>query len=365
MTRNKQIIKVSLYGIYINSILVLFKAIIGILSNSIAIILDAVNNFSDILSASITIIGVKLSNKKADKQHPFGHGRVEYFSAIVIAILILIAGLSCTKESIIKIISPLKANYTNIVVIFIFCSIIAKFLLSKYYKLKGLELNSRSLIASGIDSMWDSIITFSTLITAFISIIFKINLEGYVGLFISFLILKSAINIFKSSLDDIIGNRADEKITKKIKRRINSYEDVISVHDLTIHNYGPNNIMATVYIDVLEDTTAKEIYRLTRLISTDIYNRYGINITIGVCASNKKEYRVIKRKLYELVKEYPNILEIHGFYVDEELKNVSFDIIFDFKEENSNLIVKELKEKLEEKFDKYKFNIIIDKDICD
>ena len=365
MTRSKDIIRASLYGIYVNIILVLFKSIIGIASNSIAIILDAINNFSDILSSVITIIGSKLSNRKPDKEHPFGHGRIEYFTAIVIAVIILIMGVTCLKESIGKIVNPVVPKYSIIILIFITVSILAKYLLSYYYKLRGEELNSRSLIASGIDSMWDSIITFSTLVTAIISMFFDINLEGYVGVFISALILKSALSIFKSNLDDMIGIRADKKLTDKLKRKINSYEDVLGVHDLTLHNYGPNNIIATAHIDILEDTPAKEIYRLTREITIDIYTKYGIILTLGIYPSNKKEYKVIKRNMYELIKEYNTILEIHGFYVDEEEKTVSFDIIFDFKEENQIEIVKELKEKLEEKFDKYKFMIIIDKDMSD
>ena len=365
MTRNKSIIKTSLYGIYVNIILVVFKAIIGLASNSIAIILDAVNNFSDILSSIITIIGSKLSSKKADKEHPFGHGRIEYFSAIVIAVLILIAGVSCLKESINKIINPVQPKYSIIILIFIAISIITKYLLSYYLKLRGNDLNSKSLIASGIDAMWDSIITLSTLVTAVISMFFDMNLEGYVGVFISALILKSALSIFKSNLDDMIGIRADKKLTNKLKRKINSYEDVLGVHDLTLHNYGPNNIIATAHIDVLEDTQASDIYKLTREITLDIYNKYGIILTLGIYPSNKKEYKVIKRNLYELIKEYKTILEIHGFYVDEEEKSISFDIIFDFNEENQEEIVKEIKKKLEEKFDKYKFMIIIDKDMSD
>ena len=366
MKRNKRIISVSIFVIYVNIVLALFKAIIGFLSNSIAIILDAVNNLSDVLSSAITIVGSKLSSKKPDKGHPYGHGRIEYFSAVIISVIIVFTGISCLKESIRKIINPVQANYSVIALIFIIATVITKILLSKYVKSRGKELNSNSLRATGIDAMWDSIISFSTFITAIISIYMKINLEGYVGVLISVLILKSGMEILKGSIDDMIGIRADKRITNKLKRRISSYDEVLGVHDLSIHNYGPNSMIATAHIDVLESTTAKEIHRLTREIATDVYDRYGIILTIGIYASNKKnKYQKIKNYLEEQVNEYENILEIHGIYVDEDINEVSFDVIFDFDEENQKKIITELKNKLKEKFPDYDYNIIIDKDISD
>ena len=364
--RNKKIVKISIQGILVNVILVIFKSIIGFITNSISIVLDAVNNLTDVLSSVITIIGTKIASKKPDKEHPYGHGRAEYFASIIISIIILGAGLTALNESCSKIISGATANYDIISLIIIFVGIFVKFFFGNYVKNEGKKLNSSSLVASGIDAIGDSVIASSTFVGAIISYIWHISLEGYIGVIISAMIIKTAIGILKETVDQMIGVRADSNLTKKLRKLINSYDNVLGVYDLTLHNYGPNSMIATAHIDVLESITAKEIHRLTREIATDVYDRYGIIITIGIYASNKKnKYHNIKNYLEEQVNEYENILEIHGIYVDEDIKEVSFDVIFDFDEENQNQIINELKNKLKEKFPDYDYNIIMDKDISD
>lgn len=366
MKRNSKIIKISILGILVNSLLAIIKALVGLLSNSIAVILDAVNNLSDALSSIITIIGIKLSNKKPDKEHPYGHGRIEYFSAIIIALIVLMAGVSSLKEAVEKIVNPVVANYSLITLLVILNVVFIKFFFGKYVKKEGEKLNSQSLVASGIDAISDCVISLSTFITAIISIYFKISLEGYIGIIISILIIKSAIEILKNSVNDIIGIRADSKLTNNLKKEIMKYDDVLGVHDLMLHNYGPNSIIATVHIDIKDDMTAKEIHRLTRLIVNDIFDKFGIVLTVGIYASNdKNEFEKIKQYVYKIIKDYENILEIHGFYVDKELKKISFDLIFNFEEKNQSEIIKNIKSKLKNKFPKYDYCIIIDTDISD
>lgn len=366
MNRNKEIIRVSVLGIIVNLLLVIFKAFVGFLSNSIAIILDAVNNLSDALSSIITIIGTKLSSKKPDKEHPYGHGRIEYFSAMIIAIIVLLAGLSSLKESIEKIIEPVRANYRIASIIVVVLAIFVKYFFGTYVKKEGERLKSGSLIASGVDALGDSVISISTLIAALVSIFLKLNIEGYIGVIISFFIIKSAMDILKSNANDMIGIRADSKLTNSLKRKIISYKDVLGVHDLTLHNYGPNSIIATAHIDVKDDTKAKEIHRITRRIAIDIYNEYGIILTLGIYATNDdKKYADIKKYLNDIEKKYKTLLEIHGFYVDDELSKIFFDVIFDFKEKNIETIVEEIRTKLKEKFPKYDYSIIVDNDISD
>ena len=366
MTRNKEIIRVSILGIIVNLLLVIFKAFVGFLSNSIAIVLDAVNNLSDALSSIITIIGTKLSSKRPDKEHPYGHGRIEYFSAIIIALIVLIAGLASFKESIDKIIEPVKANYKIASIIVVILAIFVKYFFGKYVKRQGEKLNSGSLIASGVDALGDALIALSTLLAALVSIFFNISIEGYVGILISCFIIKSALLILKINVNDMIGIRADSRITNKLKKKISSYKEVLGVHDLSLHNYGPSNNIATAHIDIKDDTKAKEIHRLTRRIAIDVYNEYGIILTLGIYATNDdKKYTDIKKYLKQIEKEYKTLLDIHGFYVDEELSKISFDVIFDFKEKNTNKVLEEIREKLKTKFPKYDYSIIIDNDISD
>ena len=366
MDRDKKIIKVSIFGIIVNIILVIFKAVIGLIVNSIAIILDAVNNLSDALSSIITIIGTKLSSKRPDKKHPYGYGRIEYFSSVIIAVIVLVAGLTSLKESIEKIIHPEPAAYSVISLVIVIVAVFVKFFFGRYVKKQGEKLNSGSLVASGTDVISDSILSLSTFVAAIISMSFHISLEGYLGVIISLFILKSAYEILKETVNDMIGVRADSETTGKLREKILSYEGVLGVYDLTLHNYGPNKIIASAHIQVKDETTAKEIHRITRKITYDIYAEFGIILTIGIYASNDKgEFGEIQKYINLIAKEYKNIIQIHGFYVDEDINQISFDIIFNFDEKEQDKIISEINQKLKDKYPKYSFNIIIDTDFSD
>ena len=366
MDRNKQIIKISIEGIVVNIILVIFKAIVGLVVNSIAIILDAVNNLSDAASSLITIVGAKLSLKRPNKKHPYGYGRIEYFSSIIIAIIILFAGITSFKESFAKIINPEPALYSIVSLIIIIVAVFVKFFFGRYVKGQGEKLNSSSLVASGIDAISDSFLSLSTFIAAIISMIWHISLEGYLGVFISLIILKSAYEILKDTVNDMIGTRADAELTKKIKEEVASFAEVKGVYDLNIHNYGPNKIVGSAHIQVDDNLNVRDIHRLTRRIEVDVYEKMGIILTIGIYASNEVgEYKDIKSHIDKLLKNYKNILSMHGFYVDQEYKLISFDLIFSFDEDHPEEKVAEIVNKLKSDFKDYEFNIILDTDISD
>ncbi|MBQ9024574.1 MAG: cation transporter [Bacilli bacterium] len=366
MERLKKIVKISVDGIIVNILLVIFKLIIGFITNSIAITLDAINNLSDALSSIITILGAKFANKKPDKKHPYGYGRVEYFSSIIIALLILFAGITAFRESLLKIIHPEKAIYSIVSLIVIFVAVLVKYSFGNYVKRQGEKLNSKSLIASGADAISDSFLSFSTFIAAIISLLFNISLEGYLGIIISIFILKSSIDILIDTINDLIGTRADPELIKKLKKRILLYDEVQGVYDLTLHNYGPNKIIATAHIQVDDNMKAKEIHGLTRKITIDIYDKLGIILTIGIYASNDKgKYKEIKQYINSIIKKYKSIIQIHGFYVDEDENDITFDLIFNFEESNEEEIVEKIKKELKEKYSKYNFYIVIDTDFSD
>ncbi|MBR3161597.1 MAG: cation diffusion facilitator family transporter [Bacilli bacterium] len=366
MDRNKERVRVSIQGIIVNIILVIFKAIVGLIANSIAIILDAVNNLSDALSSIITIIGTKLSEKRPNKKHPYGYGRIEYFSSVIIAIIVLLAGLTSLRESIMKIIKPELADYSIVTIIIIVVAVIVKFVFGRYVKSQGERLNSGSLVASGTDAISDSVLSFSTLIAIIANLIWKISLEGYLGAIISVVIIKSAIEILKDTINDMLGVRTDTEVTNNIKKVISKYKEVLGVYDLTIHNYGPNKIVGSAHIQLDDNLNVRDIHRLTRRIEIDIYSKYGIILTLGIYASNdSKEYKDIKKYINNILKEYKNIIQMHGFYVDEEYKIISFDLIFSFDEDNPEKCAEEINKKLKEKYPEYNFSIILDADVSD
>ena len=365
MDRKKEIIKTSVIGIAVNIVLVIFKGIVGLVANSIAIVLDAVNNLTDVLSSLVTIIGAKLANKAPDKNHPYGHGRIEYFSSVIIAVIILFAGVVAIKESIEKIINPQAADYSAISLVIITVAVIAKFVLSKYVKGVGKKVNSQSLVASGEDAFWDSIVSFSTLVAAIINYIWNIGLEGYLGIIIGILIIRTAIEVLKESINSILGVRADGDLSQSLRKKMLKFKEVQGVYDLNLHNYGPSSIVASAHIQVRNDMTAEEIHILTREIEYLIYNEFGITLTIGIYAANDKgEFGEIKKALSKIIKNYPSILQLHGFYVDKE-NNVYFDLIIDFEEKNKDTIKDEVVSKIKEKYPQYSYNVILDSDITD
>lgn len=366
MERNKKIVQTSILGIVVNIVLVMFKALIGFIVNSIAIILDAVNNLSDAMSSIITIIGTKLSEKAPDKKHPYGHGRIEYFTSIIIAILVLAAGVTALKESVQKVINSEAANYSVASLIIVAVAVGVKFFFGRYVKKVGEKLNSQSLVASGTDALMDSILSLSTFIAAVVSILWHISLEGYLGVIIALFIIKSSIDILRETITIMIGIRADSELTGKIKARINEFDEVQGVYDLDLHSYGPSKMVGSAHIQVRDDMTAKEIHKLARTITVAIMQEFGIILTIGIYAANDKgEYGEIKEQLGKIIKEYNEIIQMHGFYVDEDTKNIFFDLIIDFKADNPKEIQQNVVNKIKQKYPKYNYNVILDLDVTD
>lgn len=212
----------------------------------------------------------------------------------------------------------------------------------------------------------DSILSFSTLVAALISYFLHISIEGFIGFIISVIIVKSAFDMLKEALDSILGVRADGELSKKIKEKISDIEEVQGVYDLNLHNYGPLKIVGSLHIQVRSNMTAEEIHILTREIEYMVFNEFGIILTIGIYAANNEgEVGKIKQFIESVVKDYKEILEIHGFYVDNKNSNVFFDLIMDFATQNKEKLRDEVISKIKEKYPKYNYNVILDSDITD
>ena len=364
MKRDKQIINVSIKGIITNVFLVIFKVSVGLFAKSTAIVLDGLNNFSDTLSSTATIIGIKLSNKAADKEHPYGHGRIEYFTTIIVAFIVLLAGVAALAESIDKIMNPLEPDHSILTVLIIIVAVITKIILGTYVKRKGKELDSDTLIATGNDALFDSILSSSTLVGAILYILFKINLEGYIGLIIASFIIKNSIEMIKNPINDIIGIRTNDELKEKIIKEINKFDDVNGVYDLLIHNYGPVNLICSVHIEVDDNLTAKQIHKLSKDIEKALYKKYDIITTIGIYASNNtsKVAKKVKENILNIINKYEHIIELHGLYIDEDDKFISFDLIYDFDEKDIEGKNKSIKGDIRNIYPDYKIQIITDKD---
>ena len=367
MTRENKIIQTSIIGIVANVFLVIGKAIIGLLANSISIITDALNNLSDALSSLITIVGTKISNKKPDKKHPYGHGRVEYLTSIVIAAIILFTGGMAIYESIISIIEKRVASYNFASIIVISLAIVVKIAISFYFRSVGKKTNSEPLKASGKDALFDALLSIATIIGIISSMLWGFNLEGYIGILIGVFVLKSGIEILKDSVSLILGERADPEYTNRIKQIINSFEEVKGVYDLIINSYGAGKSIASVHIEVEDTLTARDIHHLARSITTKVYQETGAILTVGIYAQNEAndDIKDIKDYLNNLVTNDSSIKQMHGFYVDEKQKIITFDLVFEFSCKKPNDVVDKIQTTLKEKYPDYTYVVIQDTDFTD
>ena len=366
MDRSQKIVRTSVVGIVVNLILVAFKALVGLATHSIAVILDAVNNLSDAMSSIITIVGTKLSGRRPDKKHPYGYGRIEYLTSVVIAVIVLLAGVTSLRESAEKVFHPEETAYTPVSLIIIAAAVVAKFFVGRYVKKVGEEIKSGSLIASGSDAFFDSILSLATLIAAIANMLWGWQLEGVLGVVISVIIIKAGVEMLMETLDGIIGMRADTELTDQIKELVTSFPEVRGAYDLTLHNYGPSEIIGSVHIEVADHMTARQLHYLTRCIAAKVYAELSIVLTIGIYAASDSSPKLseIKETAQTLANETPEVLQMHGFYGDEESRTVLFDLIVGF-DADAVSVRDAICAKLKEKYPDYRFDIVLDSDYSD
>ncbi|MBR6342755.1 MAG: cation transporter [Selenomonadaceae bacterium] len=365
--RNGIIIKTSIIGIFTNVLLAAFKAAIGLMSNSIAVILDAVNNLSDALSSIITIVGTKLAGKHPDKEHPLGYGRIEYLSALIIAGIVLYAGITSAVESVKKILEPEQPEYGMTALVIIAAAVVVKIILGKYVSAQGKKVNSGSLVASGADAMFDAVLSFSVLVSAIIFLTTGLSLEAYVGAVISGFIIKSGIDMIRDTLDEILGKRTDGEISRKIKEILREDPQVRGAYDLVLYNYGPDKDLASVHIELPDNMTVKEVDRITRRAEAKVYAQTGIILAgVGVYSYNTedKEAANIRNDVREKVLAHEWALQFHGFYLDAESGEMRFDVVMSFAirpQEGLRILYEEIGRA----YPQYRLSIVPDVDISD
>lgn len=367
LTREKIIIKTSFVGIITNVLLAAFKAAVGIFSNSIAIILDAVNNLSDVLSSVITIIGAKLAGKAPDKEHPLGHGRIEYISSMVVAAIVLYAGSMALVESVKKIIHPQTPTYSPVSLVILAVAVLVKWWLGTYVKARGKQVNSGALVASGTDAFFDAVLSASVLGCAVFYLTFHIPLEAYMGVVISIVILRAGITMMQDTLHDIVGKRADAKISRKVKQILQQEPEIRGVYDLMINNYGPNQNYASVHIELPDTMTVDAVDCLTRRLEEKVYHKTGVILTgVGVYSYNTQggEIANIRNTIQQLVLAHEWALQLHGFYADVSAKTLRFDVVlsFDIARETA---LKILQQEIQQVYPQYTVQITPDIDISD
>lgn len=333
--RKKIIVNTSIIGIATNIVLVAFKMMVGLISGSIAVILDAVNNLSDALSSVITIVGAYLAGKAPDKKHPLGYGRIEYLTSMLVASLVLYAGITSAVESVKKIIHPEAADYSVISIVIITVAVFVKLILGTYVKKQGEKVSSGALIASGSDALFDAILSASVLISALVFLFFGLSLEAYVGVGIAVFIIKAGVEMLVETLNDILGQRADRELVMKVKKLINEEDTVRGAYDLIINDYGPNKNIASVHVELPDTMTVAEVDTLTRRLEERVYAETAVILAgVGVYSYNthNDEAAAIRDHVREIVLSHDFALQMHGFYLDMERRMMRFDTVINFGE---------------------------------
>jgi cation diffusion facilitator family transporter len=364
--RQKEIIKTSIVGIAVNILLAAFKAAVGLLSNSIAVVLDAVNNLSDALSSVITIGGAKLAGKRPDREHPLGHGRIEYISALIVAAIVLYAGITSLVESVKKIIEPSAPAYSTVSLVIIAVAVLTKVLLGRYVKSKGEQTNSGALVASGTDALSDAALSFAVLLTALLYTFKGISLEAYVGVIISGFIIKAGIEMISDTVKDILGRRANVEVSNKIKELVTEEPEVLGAYDLFIHDYGPGKAYGSVHVELPDTMTVDQVDVLTRKLTDRVYRETGVILTgIGVYSRNTDaKAEKIRRDIEAIVMAHDWALQMHGFYIDEEKKVIRFDVVLSFGVSQDECI-KTICDEVAPLYPGYNLVIVPDLDITD
>lgn len=367
-SREKVIIKTSIIGIIANVFLAGFKAVVGLMTNSIAIVLDAVNNISDAGSSLITIIGTKLAGREPDKKHPFGYGRIEYLSAMIISVIVLYAGITSFVESVKLIIHPETPDYNAVSLIIVAVAVVVKILLGRYVKGVGVRVNSDSLINSGEDATLDAIISASTLVAAIIFMVFHISLEAWLGAVISVVIIKSGIEMLKDTISQILGERNDKELARAIHDTVMSFPDVRGAYDLVLNNYGPDTWNGSIHIEVPDTYSADRLDQLIREITMKVMQEHHVILTaIGVYSVNTKDTEIIqaKKQVEEIVFSHEYVRQMHGFYLLKDQKTMRFDIVISFDAKDRRAVCNEVVANVQKAFPDYEIQVAMDTDFAE
>lgn len=324
----------SIVGIICNAILFAVKLIVGILINSVSVMADAFNNLSDAASSIISLIGVKLAGRPADKEHPFGHGRLEYIAALAVSFLILQVGLTSFESSFTKILDPEKVVFRPMLTGILLLSILVKIWLMVFNKKLGKRVNSTVMLATAADSMGDVLVTSATVVSAVVAGITDWQIDGYIGLIVSIVVMIAGVQIARDTLEPLLGQAIDREVYKNITGMVESYPGIVGTHDLIIHNYGPTHRMATIHVEVPNDTDFQKAHETIDKIERDIQEKMNILLVIHMDPIEMNDVMVLEKRdlITSIIMNLDSKASIHDFrMVNGEYQiNLIFDLVIPY-----------------------------------
>jgi cation diffusion facilitator family transporter len=357
-------------GILINALLFAIKLSVGLITGSIAVTADAFNNLSDAASSVITIAGFKLASRPADEEHPFGHGRLEYISALIVSFMVMMVGFQFIKSSFDRIMNPTAVRFDLIPFILILVSIGAKVWLSSFNKFIGKSINSGALEASSMDALGDVFTSSCVALSLLISRWTTFPIDGYIGILVALFILYSGFSLTKNTLNPLLGEAPDPELVESIKVGVMSYEHITGVHDLVIHNYGPGRCMASIHAEIPCNISVVTIHEIIDKAEKELSKKLNVYLVIHMdpINSDSKEVNKVREEIEALIKNFPLVKSMHDFRLvgDGEYKNLIFDVVIEhtkgFKHEDEERLKKEIDKELKKMHSRYNAMITVDKD---
>lgn len=357
-------------GLILNLILFIVKLSVGIISGSIAVTADAFNNFSDSASSLITILGFKLSSKPPDKEHPFGHGRIEYISALIVSFLVLLVGIQFVKSSFSRITDPKPIAFNIVILSLLVLSIFTKIWMGKFNVFLGEKINSQALKAASTDAFADVITSSVVALSLLLSNWITFPIDGYIGIAVALFIIYSGFNLIKETLDPLLGEAPEPELVEAIKSKMLSYEYIGGVHDLIIHNYGPGRCIATIHAEVPMNSPIAKIHEVIDRAEREISRELSLTLVIHMDPINTdcKEVQAAQDLTLKILKNYPEVKSMHDFRIvgEGDVKNIIFDIVVDadihlsFQEED--VLAEKINDSLKNFYPEYNAIITVDRD---
>jgi cation diffusion facilitator family transporter len=351
-------------GISVNVLLFIIKFSVGLIVSSIAVMADAFNNLSDAASSLITILGFKLSSKPADREHPFGHGRIEYLSALIVAFMVMLVGVQFIKSSFERIVNPAPVTFDLIPFILLFVSIFLKVVLSRFNKFVGEKIDSSALKAASVDALGD-VFTSTCVVISFAAANFtSFPVDGYIGMAVALFIVYSGFSLVKDTISPLLGEAPDPELVNSIKEMVLTYDNILGTHDLIIHNYGPGKCMASIHAEIPSDISVVTIHEIIDKAEREISTALKIYLVIHIdpiCVI-EGEVKEAYDEILSIINNYDYVESIHDFRVvgEGEVKNLIFDIVIE-PPKDFNVTDDELIQKISDGVKKYhpSYNCII------
>lgn len=333
-------------GIIVNLLVASIKVIIGLLASSIAIVSEGVNNAADVMSSLLTLIGTKLAGKHPDEKHPFGYGRIEHLTGLVISVIIIVTGVEMLISSVKLVFNPEPISISYITLAIVAVSAVVKFALGAYTQKMGKKADSSALEAVGVDSKGDAYASSITIISALVFLLFHVSIDAYAGILTSLLIIKAGSEIIKDTIGEIIGRPGEEELAKQIYKEVKQTEGILGAADMMLHNYGPERWSGSVNIEIDHDKTVGEVYEAVHELQLRIMHEYHVTMVFGIYAvdNDHEEVKAIRKSIGAFVKEQTEVKSFHAIFLDPKTNYLYVDLVVTYKLRDWDQLEKDFKD---------------------